>query len=125
MMVQSLLFAGACTLVFGGLSLMPRHAQILVLVLLGAVVVWVAVVAALLAEPLMMLGALMLTGLLAGLDAMLVHLRNSPSREAPGAPLGAGDAGERDGERNAPILPGGQQTAGRAGRPRAFSEGAG
>lgn len=85
-MIQSFIFAGACTLVFGGLSLMPRHAQILVLVLLGAVVVWVAVVAALLAEPLMMLGALMLAGLLAGLDAVLAHLKNSPAPpRGPGA----------------------------------------
>ena len=45
----------------------------------------------------------------------------TPSREAPGAPPGAGDAGKRDGERDAPILPGDGSTAGRAGRPRSFS----
>ena len=77
------------------------------------------------------LAGLMLLALAWGLHAILTDICRadaaafSPSCEAPGAPLGAGDAGQRDGERYAPSLPGGlHSTAGCAGRPRSFWWGA-
>lgn len=50
---------------------------------------------------------------------------HSSSGQAPGGAHAPGEADKRDGERHAPMLPGLHSTAGCAGRPRSFSEGAG
>lgn len=156
--LQSLIFAGACVMGFAALRLSPRWAQLLVfavLVFAGVSLVLLGVVER--------AGGPILAGLLVlafayALDAILQDIRRAnaaaqpPSREAPGAPSGAGDAGKRArggaalsdsggsaaGERDAPMLRDGvSSTAGcarrgaalgvsggsAAGRPRSFSEG--
>jgi hypothetical protein len=116
----SLVFAGGCVLALAGLRLAPILAQRLAvggLLGLGLAVLAHGGV----------LAGLVLLGMAYGLHAILTDIRRaegaapSPSCEAPGAPSGAGDAGERDGERNAPKLPVAcPSTAGCAGRPRSF-----
>lgn len=76
------------------------------------------------------LAALLLLAGAYALGAILNDIRRanaaalSPSGQAPGGAHAPGEAGKRDGERYAPILPDGvSTTAGRAGRPRSFSEG--
>lgn len=131
MIVESILFMGAAVLALGGLSLAPRWVQI------GAVSLVIGLGGLTLCRAAVnldggaLLAGLFLLALAWGLDALLLDIRRanaaafSPSREAPGAPLGAGDAGKRDGERHAPSLPSGlHSTAGCAGRPRSFWWGA-
>lgn len=124
MVLESLLFAGGCVLGLGLLTLLARWMQVL---LIGCGIIGAAIVLAEAANRLdsgLLLGGLMLLAGLWGLDAVLRDLRrpmNSPSGLAPGGAHAPGEAGKRDGERDAPILPGDGPTAGRAGRPRAFS----
>ena len=121
--LQSLIFGGGCALVFVGLRLAPRWVQLVVigLGLCGAAIILAE--AAHLLDAGLLLGGLMLMALFLSLNHVLLALRQpaSPSGQAPGGAHAPGEAGERDGERHAPILPGGCTTAGRAGRPRAFS----
>jgi hypothetical protein len=126
MVLQSLLFAGGVVLGFGLMTLLPRWMQVL---LIGCGLIGAAVVLSEAASRLdggLLLGGLMLVAGLVGLDRILVSLRrpmvSSPSGQAPGGAHAPGEAGERDGERDAPNLPGIHATAGRAGRPRSFSE---
>jgi hypothetical protein len=126
MVVASLLFAGGCALAFGALTIAPRWAQVVVTgagIVLGGTWIGHGVIQL---DGGGLLAGLMLLALFWGLDALLVELRrpvtNSPSGQAPGGAHAPGEAGERDGERHAPILPGVGSTAGRAGRPRSFSE---
>ncbi len=125
MAAASLMFAAACALALWLLSVLPRWMQVVVIGagLLGAGVLVAHAVIRL--DGGVLLGALMLLAGLWGLDVILRDLRgqmNSPSGQAPGGAHAPGEAGERDGERHAPILPGVCTTAGRAGRPRSFSE---
>jgi hypothetical protein len=118
--IASLLAAGACVLALAALRLSPRSAQ---RVAVGALA---GLGLAVLAHGGWLAG-LMLLALAWGLHAILNDIRRAnaaaflPSCEAPGAPFGVGDAGTRDGERHAPMLPSGlHSTAGCAGRPRSF-----
>ena len=124
--LQSLVFAGACAMGFALLAMAPRWIQV-VLIGLGIIgAVFVIGEALVLLDGGLLLGALMLLAGLWGLDAVLVRLRqpesDSPSMGAPGGADAPGAHGERDGERHAPSLPSGLQTAGCAGRPRSLSE---
>lgn len=128
--LQSLIGAGACVLALAVLSFAARWVQVLVL---GAVIAlggWLVARGVVELDGGAALAGFMLMALAWGLNAILTDIRRanaaalSPSCEAPGAPLGAGDAGKRDGERYAPSSRDGvSTTAGCAGRPRAFSEG--
>jgi hypothetical protein len=124
--IQSVIFAGACVLGFAALSMARRWVQVVVL---GAVI---AIGAVLLAQALLRwdggvaLGGLMVIAFGYALDAILQDLRRadaaaSPSGQAPGGAHAPGAAGKRDGERDAPNLPGDGSTAGSAGLPRSFS----
>jgi hypothetical protein len=125
MVTQSLIVMGGCALALAALRLMPRWVQLVVLgagSLIAGVVIFHAVIHL---DGGMLLGGLMLLGGFWGLDAILRTLRRnaaSPSGQAPGGATAPGEAGKRDGERHAPRLLRGCTTAGRAGRPRSFSE---
>lgn len=126
MVAQALIVAAGGALAFGGLMLMQPWMQRL------AVGVGIVLSGMLIGRGLIrldgdvLMGGLMLLSAMLMLDAVLIHLqreRHSPSGQAPGGAHAPGEAGKRDGERNAPMLPGGCTTAGRAGRPRSFSGG--
>lgn len=111
----------------GTLMLLPRWAQVF---LVGAGFVGAGGVighAVFFLDGQVLLGGLMLLAGVWGLDFILRALwrdAGSPSVAAPGGADAPGGHGKRDGERDAPILPSGPDpTAGRAGRPRSFSEG--
>lgn len=114
------------------LRLAPRWAQLAALGGLALLGGWV------LADGLMhldggaVLAALLLLAGAYALGAILNDIRRanaaalSPSGQAPGGAHAPGEAGKRDGERYAPMLPSGvSTTAGRAGRLRSFFEGRG
>jgi hypothetical protein len=125
--IQSLIFAGACVLGLAALSMARRWVQVVVVgvvIALGAVLLAQAVLRW---DGGVALGGLMVLGFGYALNAILQDLRRanaaalSPSGQAPGGAHAPGEAGKRDGERDAPNLPGDGSTAGCAGRPRSFS----
>lgn len=140
MVLQSLLFMAACVLVLAVLRVLPRWVQALVIAAGCLFALLMIADGVIHLDGGLLLGGLMLLGGCFGVDAVLRSLRRdaaSPSVGAPGGAAAPGAHGERArggaalsdsggsaaGERDAPILPGGfQSTAGRAGRPRSFSE---
>ena len=130
MILSSVIFAGGCVLALGFLTLCRAALQRAILaVLWGCLLAGLAWPAAWALDDGLLLASSLLAAVLWALGAILHDIRRADaaslaSCQAPGAPHGAGDAGERDGERYAPILPGGQSTAERAGRSRSFSGGA-
>lgn len=122
--LQSILFMGGVTLCFAALTLAPRWAQRVFTfggMGVGAILVAHGVTHL---DASVLLGGLMLLGLFYGLDEVLLALRRPVllPGDTPGGADAPGASGKRDGERHAPILPGVAPTAGRAGRPRSFSE---
>lgn len=127
MVLQSLLFAGGVVLAVGLLTLAPSWVQRAVLFGAMAIGVHGLVPAALRLEGGALMALLMCSILAWGLDAIMTDIRRAnaaafpPSGPAPGGAQAPGEAGKRDGERHAPILPaGGSSTAGCAGRSRSF-----
>jgi hypothetical protein len=123
-MLQFLIFAAFSVLMLGALSLAPRRVQRLLAALGVMMAVWIIGLGVAEWAPGLLLGGLMLLALVIGLDFVLGEIKrdvNSPSGQAPGGAHAPGEVGKRDGERDAPILPGVRATAGRAGRPRSFS----
>jgi hypothetical protein len=127
--IQSFLVAGGAVLALAGLSLAPRWVQMGVVAVLIGLGGYLACRAAVMLDGSGLLAGLVLGALAWGLRAILTDIRRAnaaafpPSGQAPGGASAPGEAGKRDGERNAPILPDGVSTptAGCAGRPRAFS----
>jgi hypothetical protein len=127
--VQSFLVVGGALLALGGLSFAPRWVQVGVVAVLAGLGGHLACWAAVMLDGSGLLAGLVLGALAWGLNAILTDIRRAhaaalpPSGQAPGGASAPGAAGERDGERNAPILPDGVSTptAGCAGRPRSFS----
>lgn len=138
-MITSLIFAGGCVLALGFLSLLSRAALLACVTAAWLIIGGHFVVALVLADWLSAIVLALHALALAVIIAIASKARRAraimhefdrafaavhfPSREAPGAPHGAGDAGKRDGERDAPNLLGMGSTAGSAGLPRSFSAG--
>ena len=126
--LQSLIFAALCVTALAALRIAGILAQLCVFGLMVFCGVWQVVGGLLNLEAGRLLAGLMLLALTYGLDAVFTDLRRaeaaavSPPGQAPGGAHAPGEAGKRDGERDAPILPGEQSTAGCAGRPRSFLE---